>query len=82
MIFDHVTAKQIDAAISLQCSFKFDRERFSDEILKNSPEFVEYIFMLCEQYRRTGQSMEVVFAAAMSLGVEIGVALAMQERHG
>jgi hypothetical protein len=73
-ILEAVTPKQIDEAIGLQCSTQFDRERFATNVIRNSPEFLEYVLMLCSAVE-SGERLDSAFASAMTLGIEIGVAL-------
>jgi hypothetical protein len=74
-ILETVTPKQIDEAIGLQCSTEFDRERFALDVVKNSPEFVEYVFMLSNQFMEAGVPVATMVASAITVGIEIGVSL-------
>lgn len=76
-ILDHVTSEQLDAAVRIALGKEFNRERLSRE-MGGSAEVVEFIQMMLVSTRLPSRA-ESVIATALTIGVEMGVALASKE---
>lgn len=68
----------LDSAIRRQTDYVFDRAAFA-RACEASPEFMEYVNMLAASLNARNGAPEII-ATAISLGVEIGMALAEERR--